>query len=102
MSEDKSKGAKSQKKIGRRAAANAQKKSRDYKEEYRKFQSSDEQKAKRALRNKNRREAEREGRVKKGDGKDIHHDSNGTRVEPRSVNRGRREKSRKKGSTRQS
>jgi hypothetical protein len=75
-------------------------KKRDYKDEYEKFQSSEEQKKRRALRNKNRRKAEREGRVKKGDGNDIHHDSNGTRVEPASVNRGRKEKSRLKGSER--
>jgi len=73
---------------------------RNYKQEYEDFQSSEEQKKKRAERNRNRRKAEREGRVKKGDGKDIHHDENGTRVEPASVNRGRREKSRLKGSER--
>lgn len=73
---------------------------RDYKDEYEKFQSSEEQKKKRAERNRNRRKAEREGRVKKGDGKDIHHDSSGARVEPASVNRGRKEKSRLKGSKR--
>lgn len=75
-------------------------KKRDYKQEYEDFQSSEEQKKKRALRNRNRRKAEREGRVKKGDGKDIHHDSNGTKVELASINRGRREKSRLKGSKR--
>jgi 5-methylcytosine-specific restriction endonuclease McrA len=46
---------------------------RDYKDEYKKFQSSPEQKKYRAERNKARREAEREGRVHKGDGKDIDH-----------------------------
>lgn len=44
---------------------------RDYKEEYRKFQSSNAQKKKRAQRNKRRREALRKGSVKKGDGYDL-------------------------------
>ena len=44
---------------------------RNYKEEYRKFQSSTKQKKKRALRNKKRREAIRKGIVRKGDGKDM-------------------------------
>ncbi len=38
-----------------------------------KYQSSPKQKKNRAARNKARREAERTGRVSKGDGKDIHH-----------------------------
>ena len=46
---------------------------RDYKDEYAKFQSSTEEKKNRAKRNKNRRKALRDGRVKKGDGKDIDH-----------------------------
>ena len=37
------------------------------------FNSKPEQKKKRAMRNKARRQAIREGRVKKGDGKDIDH-----------------------------
>ena len=73
---------------------------RDYKDEYEKFQSSEEQKKKRAERNRNRRKAEKEGRVKKGDGKDIHHEGSKTQVELASINRGRREKSRLKGSKR--
>lgn len=48
-------------------------KPRPYKEEYKKYHSSDEQKKDRAARNKLRQKAEREGRVKKGDGKDVHH-----------------------------
>lgn len=44
---------------------------RDYKKEYRKFQSSNAQKKKRAQRNKRRREAIRDGRVSKGDGYDL-------------------------------
>ena len=46
---------------------------RDYKDEYKKYQGTDEQKKNRAKRNKARREAERDGRVSKGDGKDVHH-----------------------------
>lgn len=47
--------------------------SRDYKDEYNKFQSSTEEKKNRAKRNKNRRKALKKGIVKKGDGKDIDH-----------------------------
>lgn len=77
---------------------------RDYKKEYKDHQSSSKSKKDRAKRNKARRAALKAGRVKKGDNKDVHH-SNGinsskTKVEPRSVNRGRKEKSRLKGSTR--
>jgi|TARA_R100001015_G_C4597626_1_gene152727 hypothetical protein len=75
-------------------------KKRNYKDEYKKFQSSDEQKKKRALRNKNRRKLTRGGKVSKGDGKDIHHKGNNLTVEPASKNRGRKEKSRLKGSKR--
>jgi hypothetical protein len=39
----------------------------------RKYNSSPEQKKKRAMRNKARRQAEAKGMVKKGDGKDIDH-----------------------------
>ena len=46
---------------------------RDYKDEYEKFQSSTKSKKDRADRNKVRRKATRDGRVKKGDGKDIDH-----------------------------
>jgi hypothetical protein len=74
--------------------------SRDYKDEYKKFQSSEEQKKYRAARNKARREATREGRVHKGDGKDIDHmrplskggstGKSNTRVISRSANRAKR------------
>ena len=57
--------------------------------------------ARRAKRNKARRAAVKAGKARKGDGKDVHHvggNINGrTRVESRSKNRGRSEKSRKKG-----
>lgn len=71
---------------------------RDYKAEYAKFHSSTASKKDRASRNKVRRQAEREGRVSKGDGKDIDH-RNGNprdnrrsnlRVTSRSSNRAKR------------
>ncbi len=46
---------------------------RNYRREYRKYHRKRKQKKDRALRNKTRRQALREGRVKKGDGKDVHH-----------------------------
>jgi hypothetical protein len=67
---------------------------RNYKRDYKKFQSSEKAKKDRAARNKRRRKAEREGSVKKGDGKDIHHKGNRTWVMSKSKNRGMREKSR--------
>jgi|TARA_R100000084_G_scaffold73087_1_gene32686 hypothetical protein len=74
---------------------------RNYRKEYDKFQSTEEQKKRRAKRNKDRREAERKGKVKKGDGKDIHHAENGDKIiMPASKNRGISEKSRIKGSKR--
>lgn len=56
------------------------------------YESSDEQKKRRAKRNKDRRQAERDGKVSKGDGKDIHHQGKGSLTKPivrdRSKNRG--------------
>ena len=46
---------------------------RDYKKEYAAYDGTPEVKKKRAMRNKARREAERDGKVSKGDGKDVHH-----------------------------
>ena len=46
---------------------------RDYKKEYANYDGTEEVKKKRAQRNKARRMLEREGVVKKGDGKDVHH-----------------------------
>jgi hypothetical protein len=46
---------------------------RDYKDEYKKYQGTKEQKENRAKRNTARRQAEASGRVSKGDGKDIDH-----------------------------
>jgi len=77
---------------------------RNYKKEYKKFQSSTTSKKNRAKRNKARRAALKVGRVRKGDNKDIHHskgiNSSRTVVLSRSKNRGIREKSRLKGSKR--
>ena len=49
------------------------KEDRDYKDEYEKHHSSPEQRARRIRRTVTRKKAEREGRVSKGDGKDIDH-----------------------------
>ena len=46
---------------------------RNYKSEYDNYHSSPEAKKDRAKRNKARREMEKEGKVKKGDGKDVDH-----------------------------
>jgi len=46
---------------------------RDYKKEYKEYHSKPEQKENRAMRNAARREAERDGKVSKGDGKDVAH-----------------------------
>lgn len=49
------------------------KKKRDYENEYAKYQGTEEQKKNRAARNKARRQLMREGKVHKGDGKDVAH-----------------------------
>lgn len=76
---------------------------RDYSKE-KPYKSTKSYKKDAVARNKARRQAIKDGRVKKGDGKDVHHTnglrSNKTRIEPKSVNRGRAEKSRRKGSKR--
>lgn len=48
-------------------------KKRNYKKEYKDYHGSPEQKKRRAQRNAARRKAEKDGRVKKGDGKEVHH-----------------------------
>jgi len=63
-------------------------KKRNYKKEYKKFQSSTEQKKKRAARNKANRKAKKQGTIKKGDGYDMAHTKNGVRKKKASVNRG--------------
>lgn len=81
---------------------------RDYKEEYRRYQSSAKAKAERAARNSARRSALRKGLVHKGDNMEIDHkDSNplhnspsNLRIVTRYTNRSKREDSRLKGSKR--
>lgn len=46
---------------------------RDYKKEYREYHATPLQKKRRADRNRARRKAMREGRVSKGDSKEVHH-----------------------------
>jgi len=46
---------------------------RDYKKEYREYQGTTAQKKRRADRNRARRKAIRDGRVRKGDGKELDH-----------------------------
>jgi len=46
---------------------------RDYKKEYENYHASEEQKKNRAARNAARRRMEQEGKVRKGDGKDVDH-----------------------------
>jgi hypothetical protein len=71
---------------------------RDYKKEYREYHSKPEQKKRRAGRNRARRIMSMLKRVKKGDGKDVHHkDGNpknnskkNLRVESKKTNRSRK------------
>ena len=69
---------------------------RNYREEYDKYQGTEEQKKNRAKRNAARRKAMKEGKVKKGDGNDVAHvkainkggtNGDGVRVESASKNR---------------
>lgn len=46
---------------------------RDYRKEYDDYHAKPEQKKRRAQRNKARRKAQRDGRVHKGDGKEVDH-----------------------------
>lgn len=46
---------------------------RDYKKEYREYHASEEQKKRRAERNRDRRAAEKKGLVHKGDSKEVDH-----------------------------
>jgi hypothetical protein len=74
---------------------------RDYKKEYREYHGKPEQVKRRMARNRARRKAMREGRVKKGDGKELDHigshrtgslDRVPTRVVSRAANRRRQPK----------
>lgn len=77
---------------------------RDYKKEYREYQGTEEQKKNRAKRNAARREMAEDGKVRKGDGKDVDHkralinggsnQESNLRVVSRSANRGFRRDSR--------
>jgi hypothetical protein len=73
---------------------------RNYKKDYEKFQSSPAQIKARSERNKRRRKLEKQGKVRKGDGKDVHHKGSSVKVMDKEKNRGIREKSRLKGSKR--
>ena len=75
-------------------------KKRNYKREYEKFQSSKKSKKDRAKRNGLRRLFTRLGKVRKGDGKHVHHEGDKAQVMPASKNLGMPEKSRLKGSKR--
>ena len=69
---------------------------RDYESDYKNFQSSPKQIKDRSARNGARRKAEKQGKVKKGDGNDVHHvdgnpqnnSSTNIRIVPKSENRG--------------
>jgi len=74
----------------------AMRKKRNYKKEYETYQGTEEQKKNRAMRNKARRKALKNGSVKKGDKKDVAHNKaiskggtnkDGTRVTSSSANR---------------
>lgn len=71
-------------------------KTRDYRAEYDKYQGTEQQKKNRAMRNAARAKLMREGKVRKGDGKDVAHvialdkggtNKSGVRVESKSANR---------------
>ena len=75
---------------------------RDYKDEYKKFQSSPKQRADNRKRKKDRYKLEKGGKVSKGDGLEVHHacgiDSNELTVVSAKKNRGKKgEGGRKKG-----
>jgi hypothetical protein len=76
-------------------------KKRDYKKEYREYHGKPEQKKRRAQRNAARAKAKKEGKVHKGDGKEVHHvnaprkgplNNKKTRVVSRAYNRKRQPK----------
>jgi hypothetical protein len=59
--------------FGGESISNIQEVERDYKKEYEDYHAKPEQKQRRAQRNSARRKMEKLGKVKKGDGKDVHH-----------------------------
>jgi hypothetical protein len=52
---------------------------RNYRKEYDEYQGTEEQKKRRAQRNAARRKAMREGKVRKGDGKEVDHSDHSNR-----------------------
>lgn len=65
--------------------------------DYERYHKSDRMKKERAMRNRNRREAEREGRVSKGDKREIDHiDGNPNNNSPRNLRVVKRTTNRKK------
>jgi len=59
--------------IKRKAKSKSTKRKRDYKKEYREYHGKPEQIKRRDARNKARRMMEKEGRVRKGDGREVDH-----------------------------
>ena len=57
----------------RKAKSKSTKRKRDYKKEYREYHGKPEQIKRRDARNKARRMMEKEGRVRKGDGREVDH-----------------------------
>lgn len=57
---------------------------RNYEREYEKYHSKPKQKKRRAQRNKARRKMKKAGKVRKGDGKDVHHKDRNTKNNKRS------------------
>jgi len=60
---------------------------RDYRKEYDTYHGTAKQKKRRALRNKANRKAKREGRIKAGDGREVHHTTTNLRGRTRVVSR---------------
>jgi hypothetical protein len=86
-------GSKSTAKDARRGKTTVTRKKRNYKKEYANYQGSAEQIKRRSNRNKARRIMAKKGKVKKGDGKDVHHTTGNPMnnkklaVKPKSKNR---------------
>jgi len=86
-------GSKSTAKDAKRGKTTLAKKKRNYRKEYTNYQGSAEQIKRRSNRNKARRIMANKGKVKKGDGKDVHHTTGNPMnnkklsVKPKSQNR---------------
>lgn len=59
--------------VKKRLKRDAQGKLRDYDKEYREYQGKPDQKKRRAERNAANRKAKRQGKIRKGDGQEVHH-----------------------------